>query len=256
MAYAVAAPVQQAVSSTTATITSAGASGGTGPYTYQWYRSTASGFTPGAGNIISGATSLTLNDSGLIPNTKYYYEIISTDTGNAGALADSSQLGVLTSPQSLSQNQFSLSPIIGQIDQRYPYDTTEVVIDPSQGATPLYAGMAVKIVGTNAGGVPSVVGCAADSDNVFGFINFDVKSPSFAIGSRCEISQDGNVMFLVATDAISAGGQVQLDLTTGGGVAAKVGASGANVVGWTMDQATAAGSIIRVHLTCPSFVSA
>jgi len=36
----------------TANLTATAATGGTGPYTYQWYRSTTTGFTPGAGNIL------------------------------------------------------------------------------------------------------------------------------------------------------------------------------------------------------------
>jgi len=54
-------------------------SGGTGPYTYQWYRSTTSGFTPGAGNLISGATSATRVDTGLTNGTVYYYKCKVTD---------------------------------------------------------------------------------------------------------------------------------------------------------------------------------
>jgi hypothetical protein len=39
------------------TLVAPAASGGTAPYTYQWYSSTTFGFTPGAGNIVAGATS-------------------------------------------------------------------------------------------------------------------------------------------------------------------------------------------------------
>jgi hypothetical protein len=83
------------VGSTTATVADSGASGGTSPYSYQWYRSTSSGFTPGGGNIVSGATSATLNDTGLTPSTTYYYKNIVTD--HVGATATSSQLTVTTS---------------------------------------------------------------------------------------------------------------------------------------------------------------
>jgi large repetitive protein len=65
---------------TIATVTCTAATGGSGGYTYQWYRSTTSGFTPGGGNIVSGATSLTLNDTGLTNGTTYYYKLVSTDS--------------------------------------------------------------------------------------------------------------------------------------------------------------------------------
>ena len=49
----------------------------TGPYTYQWYKSGTSGFTPGAGNIIAGATSQTYFDTS---GTGGYYACIVTDS--------------------------------------------------------------------------------------------------------------------------------------------------------------------------------
>lgn len=243
---------QVSVSDTKASLSCAAASGGTGPYTYQWYRSTTTGFSPGAGNIISGATSLTLNDSGLIPNTQYYYVVVVTDTGNGNATANSSQLAVATAPQSLSQNQFAQSPVVGMIDMRFPYNTVSVQIDSSQ-ATALYPGAAVKMV-DSVDGVPKVVGCSADSDEVLGFINFDIKSPNFPAGAMAEISMAGNVIYLFATGAIARGVQVSLDLTTMGGVRSAAGNTGDDIVGWAYDKAAAAGALIRVFVKTPSFL--
>lgn len=248
MATTAGALTQISVGSTTAKLSSAVATGGTAPYSYQWYRSTTTGFTPGGGNIISGATALTLNDSGLIPNTQYYYKVVATDSG---AVADESdQLAVATGATTLSQNQFAQSPVVGMIDLRFDYDTVSVQIDTSQ-ATALYAGAAVKVV-DSADGVPKVIGCAADSDDVFGFINFDIKTVAFLAGAMCEISQSGNVIYLYATAAIARGARVQLDLTSMGGVA-PLGANGADIVGWAYDKAATAGILIRVKLTNPSF---
>lgn len=240
--------------STTANLLSAAASGGTGPYTYQWYRSTTSGFVPGAGNIIAGATSLALADTGLIPGTQYYYEVIATDTGAGGATNGSAQLGVQTGAPVQNINAFAQSPQLGMIDMRFDYDTVAVQIDVSQ-ATALFAGAAVKMV-NSADGVPKVIGCAANSDEVLGFINFDIKTISYVAGAMAEISMAGNFIYLYSTGAIARGSQVQLDLTTNGGVAQKVGASGADIVGWAYDQAAAAGQLIRVCLSVPSFAKA
>ncbi len=85
------AVVQTGSTATTISFTAAAATGGSSPYTYQWYRSITSGFTPGGGNILSGQTSLTLADSsGLSANTVYYYKLVSTD--NAAATATSTQI--------------------------------------------------------------------------------------------------------------------------------------------------------------------
>lgn len=246
---------QTAVTATTAALASAVATGGTGPYTYQWYRSTTSGFTPGGGNIISGADSLTLDDSGLIPNTTYYYKVVATDTGNSNATVTSSQLTVVTAVPSQSPNQFAQTVLLGMIDLRFNPSTVSVMVASTQ-STALYAGSAVKMV-DSADGVPKVVGCSADSDEVLGFINYDVKTAQFLAGMPAEISMDGNVMYLYATAAIARGAQVCLDLTTNGGVRAKADAtSGDKVVGWAYDKATTAGALIRVWVKTPSFAVA
>ncbi len=226
------------------------ASGGTGPYTQQWYKSTTTGFSPGGGNIIAGATALTLSDSGNIPGTVYYYKVVYTDTGASNATVTATQLAVTTLPPVQQPNQFAQTEQLGMIDLRFDYNTVAVQIDAAQ-ATPLYAGAAVKMV-DSAGGVPKVIGCAANADGVLGFINYDVKSVAFVAGSNAEISMAGNVIYLYATAAIARGVRVQLDLSTNGGVKA-LAADGASIVGWAYDKASAAGQLIRVFLLTPSF---
>ncbi len=242
---------QVSVLSNSVVVASTVATGGTGPYTYQWYISTSTGFVPGAGSLVAGATSLQPTITGLIPNTAYFAKLVSTDTGAGNATVTSTQLAVTTTPQQLSQNQFAQVPIAGQLDLRFDYDTVSVLIDVSQ-ATPLYAGMAVKVVNSS-GGVPKVIGCAADSDSVFGFIQFDIKTIAFSAGAPAEIGQGGNCMYLYATGAIARGTQVTLDLSASAAVAQATGSSGSTIVGWAYDQAAGAGSILRVRLTVPSF---
>ena len=242
---------QVSVSSTSDSLSSTAASGGTGPYTQQWYRSTTTGFSPGAGNLIAGATALTLNDTGLIPNTAYFYKVVYTDTGNSNITVTSSQLAVSTTAPVLNPNQFLQTTYLGTIDLRFDYDTVSAQIDTSQ-ATALYAGAAVKIV-DSLDGAPKVVGCTADTDEVFGFINFDIKTVQYVAGSLCELSQSGNVIYLYSTGAIARGTQVTLDVTTMGGVAQATGSSNGNIVGFAYDKAAAAGALIRVKLNTPSF---
>lgn len=252
MATTAGALSQLAVFGTTAQLSSAAATGGTAPYTYQWYRSTTTGFSPGGGNILTGQTALTLNDSGLVPNTVYYYKVVATDSG--AVASTSSQLAVTTTPMTLSQNQFAQSELLGAVDMAYNTGTFSVVIDASQ-STALYAGSAVKMVNSS-GGVPKVVGCSANSDEVFGFINYDLKTVAFLALSRAEVSTAGNVQYLFATAAIARGAQVQLDVSSPGCVTAVVSSSGADVVGYALDQAAGYGALIRVKLNTPSFLKA
>lgn len=238
------------VTATTASLSATAATLGTGPYTYQWYRSTTSGFTPGGGNIISGATTLTLNDSGLVPSTQYYYKVVATDSAVSPATVEYAQVGAQTAQPAPGINQFAQSTQRGVIDLRYSANVVAVQIDSSETGT-LYAGSAVKIVDSS-DGAPKVVACSANSDEALGFINYDIKSRSYVAGDRAEISISGNVMYLYATSAIARGVQVSLDVSTVGGVRSAAGHTGDKIVGWAFDKASI-GSLIRVYIKTPSF---
>jgi hypothetical protein len=246
-----------AVTDTTASLSATAATGGTAPYTYQWYRSLITGFTPGAGTLITGATALTLNDSALIPNTTYFYVLVATDS--ASATVNYTQVTALTQAMNLSQNQFSQTPYVGMPDMRFNASSIGAQVSPNQ-ATALYNGMAVKIdtaISPNGSNyVPQVIGCTANSDSASGFIIYDIKSLSYNAGDRISMALAGTVLYLWATSAITAFNQVQLNLQTGGGVTAKVGASGANIVGYAIDGASASGQLIRVFVQTPSFTFA
>lgn len=73
--------------STTISLTSTAATGGSESYTYQWHRDTSSGFTPGGGNQVAGATSSTLTDTGLTEGTTYYYKLV-TDDGTSSVTSN------------------------------------------------------------------------------------------------------------------------------------------------------------------------
>lgn len=243
------------VSGNQAQLSVAAATGGVGPYTYQWYRSTSTGFTPGAGSLISGATALTLSDTGLIPLTTYYYKVVSTDTGASNDTVTSSQEAVTTTGATGYPNAFSQSPTQGQIDMRFPYNTISVQIDSSQ-STALYAGSAVEMV-DSAGGVPKVIGVTDITNEVLGFLNFDVKSVEFNAGDMAEMSMAGNVIFLYSGGAVARGEQVTLGSLTfhpkANVVVSSTGETGSNIVGWSLDKAAGAGELIRVFLKTPSF---
>jgi FtsP/CotA-like multicopper oxidase with cupredoxin domain len=57
--------------------------------TYNVYRSTTSGFTPGSGNqIASGVTGTTYSDSSLAASTTYYYLVVATTSGGMSAASN------------------------------------------------------------------------------------------------------------------------------------------------------------------------
>lgn len=245
------------VLSTQVTLNVTKPSSGTAPFTYQLYRSTTPGFVPGPSNAVgapveSSESSITMQDQGLTPGTTYYYDVIATEDGESPDTADYVQVNTTTAAPTQNPNQFQQSPYLGMIDLRFPTNTVSVLIDMSQ-QTPLYAGMPVKFV-DSAGGVPKVIGIAADSDEVYGYINFDVKTVAFTAGMSAEISMGQNVMYLYSTEAIARGARVVPNNTvTRGGVAAATGSSAKRIVGWAYDKATASGQLIRVFLKTPTF---
>lgn len=242
---------QVSVSSTTASLSATAASGGTGPYTRQWYRSTTTGFTPGGGNIITGATALTLtNDGPLIPNTTYYYKVVYTDTGHSNDTVTATQLAVTTDPASVQISAFQIEPLVAMLDLKVgPTNVTEAQIDSSQ-ATALRAGSFVNIT-NNTNGAPTVTGIAANTDNAWGVIVYDIKSQAFSAGARVEVAQAGSCIWLYATTAITRGAQVSPDVSSPASVQAATGSD--SIVGYAFDEASAYGDLIRVILSTPSF---
>lgn len=248
MSLAAGALTKTLVGSSTAYLTSAVATGGTGPYTYQWYRSQTSGFSVGAGNIITGATALTLSDSGLLANNTYYYKVVATDTGNSNVTATSTQLLVLTEP-SLSPNQFAQSQVVGLVDMKIgPTNLIACQVDVSVGssATPqIYPGQGVKIVANTSGGIPKVAPISSKSDSCIGFAAFNIKDLQYVAGQNLEVAMWGTVIWCFATGAVTQFAEVCIDPTYVGGVQAT--GNTATFIGWAMDGAAAAG-MIRVML--------
>ena len=83
---------------TTISVSTTAPTYGIAPYTYQWYRSTTPGFTPSAATLVTGATSPTLNDTNLMPDTPYYYDVIYGDSTHPDQSVTSSQFSATTSP--------------------------------------------------------------------------------------------------------------------------------------------------------------
>lgn len=257
MAALVAGAITQvAVASTTDSLLTSAATGGTAPVTYAYYRSTVTAFVPSSLNSISGAVALALNDSGLTPGTVYYYKNVATDSASTPSVVTTSQLTVTTLAPTLSQNQFTETPFLGMLDLRYNTDTISVQFDPDGSGT-IVGGQALKW-STVASGVPLVVPSTATSDVICGFANYDIKTATYNPGDRLEMSMRGNVMFLYAATAINRGVEVT-SLPSGvaggcnGGVIPAVGSGGLPKVGFSLDT-TAIGQLGRIFLSTPAYI--
>lgn len=147
----------------------------------------------------------------------------------------------------VSQNTFAQAPIQGLLDMRFNPNTLPVQIDSSSAGS-LVPAQAVKMV-DSAGGEPKVVECTADTDDVYGFINYDQKSRSFEPYDKAEISAlRGNIMYMVASGAISRNAQVMIVVAS---TKVATATSGKRVVGRALDKAAADGDVIRVVIDLP-----
>jgi hypothetical protein len=134
---------------TTVVLSSEAPIGGISPYTYQWYRSTDSGFTPGLGNILSGQTSLTLSDTGLTPSTNYYYKLRVTDSNSV--IVDSSQFAVssnITAPNASWNVTNDGSGHVAELTNTYPAGT--IIGSPSPTTGPNGSGAALSFTNGSA----------------------------------------------------------------------------------------------------------
>lgn len=121
----VVSPTSAAIdASQTVALTSTAASGGVGPYTYQWYTGSA---TCSSGTAISGATSLTYTTPALPVGTDYYcVEVTDTSTGQVAY----SNVAIITVNPALSVAIIPASP---SIDNGQAITLTA---DPSGGTGP------------------------------------------------------------------------------------------------------------------------
>lgn len=146
----------------------------------------------------------------------------------------------------LNINQFKLSTVQGQLDMEVAGTVISAQVDAAQG-TALVAGQAVKLA-TTSGGVPKVVGLAANTDQAFGFLTRNLKDQSDPAGAACEIAMFGSVMWMTAGAAITRGAAVEVVYTT----TKIITSAGTNpVVGFALDKASADGDLIRVYVQAP-----
>lgn len=147
-----------------------------------------------------------------------------------------------------SPNQFKQSVVQGQLDLRFNGETISCQIDASEAGT-LVPGEAVKLV-DSAGGIPKVEKIAADTDEIFGFINYDIKNADFKAEDACEVSRAGNIMHMTASAAIARGVEV---CYANASVKVKNLVATNTIVGYALDKAAADGDLIRVVIATPSF---
>lgn len=104
MAYAIAQPTTATVNGIL-TFTASLPTGGVGPFTYQWYRSTSG---TALGTALTGQTALTLTDATATEGKEYYYTLVAIDTGAGNTTTQTSQVRVIAPAKFVYQNHLFL----------------------------------------------------------------------------------------------------------------------------------------------------
>ena len=147
----------------------------------------------------------------------------------------------------LNINQFALTSVQGQLDLETQGTVISCQVDAGQG-TALVAGQPVKLA-TTGGGLPKVIGLAANTDQSFGFVVRNLKDQSFPAKANLEVALFGSVMWMTAGGAITRGASVEVVQSTPGQV---ITTGGTNpVIGFALDKAVNSGDLIRVFIQAP-----
>lgn len=147
----------------------------------------------------------------------------------------------------LNQNQFTLSPVQGMLDlQGFGSNVVSCIVDNAQ-ATSLVAGQPVKLSST-AGGDPHVISLAANTDQTFGFIAYNLKDAAYPADARVEVALFGSIMHMTSGGAIARGASVEVVYTTN----TVITSGGTNpVVGFAYGSSTGSGQLLRVYIQAP-----
>lgn len=140
-------------------------------------------------------------------------------------------------------NQFTITPVKGQLTGAPNWDTLNCIVDANQ-ASALVPGQAVLIKDVAGAQIP-VEDIAAVGNDIFGFVTYSVKKDSYGAGEQIKIAKDGDIMYMEASAAIARGADVEV-VISGNKVATQ---SAGTTIGKALDKAAADGDLIRVLIT-------
>ncbi len=151
----------------------------------------------------------------------------------------------------MAMNAFKPGAFKGTVDLRQGGSIVSAQIDVTSTigeVTGLVAGTPVKLV-NSAGGIPKVIECDADTDDVFGFIVYDVKASKYLRLDRCEIlTGRGGVMYMEANAAIARNAKIALLIS---GFKVITATATDRIIGRSFDKPIAQGEMFRVTVDLP-----
>ena len=160
-------------------------------------------------------------------------------------------------------NQFFQTAQQGMLDLKNGPGTTVSCQLDATSAGGLVAGVPVKIVdnggyGLDGNSLMHVVEAAATTDDIFGFIVYDMKSTSYAVGDKLEVAFfRGACMYMTANAAWTRWAKLEAviasPVTNQWYVQTQTGSD--RVIGRAFDKAVAQGNLARVIIDLPGQTS-
>lgn len=148
----------------------------------------------------------------------------------------------------LNINQFAQSVVKGVMDLSVGTKSVLACQVDSSSAGNLIPAQAVKLVNV-ASGIPNIVECSADTDDVFGFIAYNIKDQEFDAGAKVEVAMGRTgVMYMEASAAIAVNAPVMIVVS---GQKVATATAGKMIIGRALDKASASGDLIRVMIDLP-----
>lgn len=142
-----------------------------------------------------------------------------------------------------SPNQFKMSPEKGQLTLDPNWNTLNVQVSENESGT-LVPAQAVVLEDAAGSQIP-VEAISAITDDIFGFVTYNVRLDEYAANDQVKIAKNGDVMMMEASAAIARGADLEV-VITGNKVATQ---STGTTIGKALDKAAADGDLIRVLIT-------
>jgi len=146
-----------------------------------------------------------------------------------------------------NQNQFSQTPVLGQVSFEVNPNIKAVKISPDSVSTKLQAGQAVRLIAGVSSEVLVDVPTSDTAGPVYGVIIYNPKKNLYSPGDTVEIACAGSVLYLESSAAINRGAKVST--TYAGPTVVTNATSGKQITGIALDQSSDAGQLIRVEVT-------
>lgn len=150
----------------------------------------------------------------------------------------------------LNQNQFSQTPVLGQVSEIPNPNVVSVRLNPSSSAV-FQAGSAVKLITGTANEILVDATTGPTDGPVFGVIVYNMRKNLLSAGDNATVACASSYVFLEASAAINRGAKVTTTAATSGNdptIATVSVASTQYVTGVAVDSASGAGSLIRVQI--------